>query len=390
MSQRTLPVLTLLLVALAATGPALAAPAVETKRFAASPGGTLTLDLEAGGSVKITGDGGSGISVSYSASFDERSPGSVAFEERADGLKIVSRFSDKSGRHQSSDIDLEIHVPSRYDIELDSMGGGLEIVGLEGTFRGKTMGGELKLQQVRGEARLKTMGGEIHLTDSELDGSLETMGGEVLFRDVTGDVEGSSMGGEVRYERVHRRDGRVAKLEQLEDLPELTDETVQITTMGGPIEVEDARDGVSLHTMGGDIHVKDAARFVKVTTMGGDIRVDEVDGWVQATTMGGDIEVHVVGSGGDVELTSMSGNVTLLVPAGFSMDLDLELAFTRGSGRDHKLVTDFELPQTVSDDWDYGQGSPRKYVRAKGAVGGGGHRVKIRTINGDLTVRRGR
>jgi hypothetical protein len=85
----------------------------------------------------------------------------------------------------------------------------------------------------------------------------------------------------------------------------------------------------------------------------------------------------------------MSGNVTLVVPAGFSMDLDLELAFTRDSGRDYKIATDFDLPRTTTDEWDYDQGSPRKYVRAKGSVGGGGQRVRIRTINGNLTVRSG-
>jgi hypothetical protein len=77
------------------------------------------------------------------------------------------------------------------------------------------------------------------------------------------------------------------------------------------------------------------------------------------------------------------------VPSGFSMNLDLELAFTRDSGRDYKIATDFTLPQTVTDEWDYSQGSPRRYIRAAGAVGGGEHRVKIRTINGDLRIRYG-
>jgi hypothetical protein len=217
---------------------ALAAPDGVTKRFSASPGDLLTLDLRAGGDVKITGDGGSAVSVSYDASFDEASPGFVEVEKTEDGVRIVTRFARDGGRHQSSSIDFDIHVPSRYDVALDSMGGGLEIVGLEGKFRGKTMGGELTLHEVRGEANLETMGGEIRLTDSDLDGSLSTMGGEVLFRNVTGDVDGSSMGGEVRYERVSRGDGRVASPARVGKGSDLTGDTVQISTMGGPIEVE--------------------------------------------------------------------------------------------------------------------------------------------------------
>ena len=78
------------------------------------------------------------------------------------------------------------------DIDLDSMGGGLEIDGVDGKFTGKTMGGGITLTDVRGEARLKTMGGQIHLSDSELDGYLETMGGQVLFENVIGDVKGKT------------------------------------------------------------------------------------------------------------------------------------------------------------------------------------------------------
>ena len=42
-----------------------------------------------------------------------------------------------------------------------------------------------------------------------------------------------------------------------EGLDDRTAETVQISTMGGEIEVEDAPEGADLHTMGGDIRVTD-------------------------------------------------------------------------------------------------------------------------------------
>jgi DUF4097 and DUF4098 domain-containing protein YvlB len=388
MFRSKLRVVTILTAALCLGFFVAAAPESGTKRFPASPGGTLVLDLKTGASVKVTGDGGSGISVTYSGAGHGSGEPGIEFTETDDGLRIVTRFQSPDS-HQNSSVDIDVHVPSPFDIDLDSTGGGLEIVGLEGTFRGKTMGGELKLHDVKGEARLKTMGGEIQLTDSELDGSLETMGGEVLFRDVTGDVKGSSMGGEVRFQRVYRRDGSVASPGGVEDVPGLTDGTVQISTMGGAIDVDEAPEGVAVHTMGGDIVIAEARRFAKVTTMGGDIHIEAVDGWVAATTMGGDVEVRVDGAGGDVDLRSNSGNITLVVPSGFSMNLDLELAFTRDSGRDYKIATDFTLPQTVTDEWDYSQGSPRRYIRAAGAVGGGEHRVKIRTINGDLRIRYG-
>jgi DUF4097 and DUF4098 domain-containing protein YvlB len=356
-----------------------------TREFPADSGGTLVLELDAGGTVKITGTGGSSISVSYTSSCTPQCE--VLFGETRNGLEIRTRFAEKEGR-QNSDIDLEIHVPRYFDVELDSMGGGLSIDGVEGTFEGKTMGGELTLHDVRGEAELTTMGGKITLTDSELDGYLKTMGGEVLFENVIGDVKGSSMGGNVRYKNVQRRDGGLGSPDRIGgDLDEVTTDTVQISTMGGAIEIEDAPEGADVHTMGGNIVIKDAVRFVRAQTMGGDIEIDSIDGWVKATTMAGDVEVTVTGSGGDVTLTSMSGDITLYVPSGFGMDLDLEIAYTRNSRQEYRIDAPGGLTPTVSPDWDYDKGTPRKYIRMSGSVDGGGNTVKIKTVNGNITVK---
>lgn len=356
-----------------------------TREFPADSGGRLVLELDAGGTVKITGTGGSSISVSYTSSC--RPKCDVLFNETRHGLEIRTRFAESEGR-QNSDIDLDIQVPRYFDVELDSMGGGLSIDGVEGTFEGKTMGGELTLHDVRGEAELTTMGGKITLTDSELDGYLKTMGGEVLFENVIGDVKGSSMGGNVRYKNVQRNDGGLGSPDRIGgDLDEITTDTVQISTMGGAIEIEDAPEGADLHTMGGNIEIRDARRFVRAKTMGGDIEIDSIDGWVKATTMAGDVDVTVTGSGGDVTLTSMSGDITLYVPSGFGMDLDLEIAYTRNSRQEYRIDAPGGLTPTVSADWDYDQGTPRKYIRMSGTVDGGGNTVKIKTINGNITVK---
>jgi hypothetical protein len=369
------------MVALAATGSVTAA---EVKKFPAESGGKLVLDLEAGAEVKITGTGGSSVEAEYSVNCTP--PCAVRFEPSGHTLRIVTEFS-KSGRSQSSDIELSLKVPARYDIEVDSMGGGLSIDGVEGKFTGKTMGGELTLRNVRGEATLSTMGGEIHLSDSELDGSLKTMGGAVEFENVVGDVRGSSMGGNVRYRNVRSTGGRVASPERTGGgIAKVDPETVQISTMGGEIKVEEAPEGADLHTMGGDIEVRDARRFVRAKTMGGNVEISSIDGWVDATTMGGNIDTTVTGSGGDVTLTSMSGEIVLTVPAGFGMDLDLEIAFTRNSGKDYKITAPGGLKQTITPDWDHDHGTPRKYIRVTGAVNGGGRAVKVRTVNGNIKI----
>jgi hypothetical protein len=364
-----------------------ASPAAVTRTVPVSSGGKLILDLDTGGDVEISGTGGSSASVSYTASCTPDC--SVDIKEAGDGLRISTSFAGASN-NTTSDVAFKIAVPSRFDVEVQSMGGGISIVGVEGKFTGKTHGGELTLRDVRGQADLTTMGGRISLTESDLDGELKTMGGEVLFENVVGDVKGSSMGGNVRYKNVRRRDGGHGSPPRTgEDLPDAVGETVQISTMGGEIDVEDAPEGADLHTMGGDIHVKGAERFVRAKTMGGDIHIDAVDGWLEAITMGGDVEASVTGNGGHVTLTSMSGDITLHVPAGFGMNLDLEIAFTRNSTQDYRITAPGNLAATTTPEWDREHGTPRKYTRASGAVNGGGNTVKIRTINGNVMVREG-
>lgn len=368
---------------------AIAEPA-GTRKFDVASGGTLTLKLDAGGSVSVTGTGGSSVVVEYTVGSDT-SPGvKVDFDATRNGVTVMTSYAGRS--HQlNSNVEFHIAVPKDFNIKLDSKGGGFEVDGVDGTFSGKTMGGQLVLNKVRGEATLTTMGGEIRVTESELDGALKTMGGVVLFENVIGDVTGSSMGGNVRYKNVQRRNGKLSSPARTGDHDEITAETVQVSTMGGTIDIEDAPEGANLHTMGGNISVSNAKRFVRAKTLGGDIHIESVDGWLDATTLGGDIEATVVGSGGDISLTSLSGDIILHVPAGLAFDIELQIAYTKGSSKSYEIDTPFKLAQSTTSEWDYGHGSPRKYIRASGSVGGGGgHKLKIETMNGNIRIAEGR
>ena len=217
------------------------------------------------------------------------------------------------------------------------------------------------------------MGGSITLTNSDVDGRVKTMGGKALVEDVFGDVKVTSMGGEVTHRRVTRTHG------------DSIGDQVKIDTMGGDINVSDAPSGADVHTMGGDITIDSAREYVKAKTMGGDIRIKEADGWVKATTMAGDVRALVIG-GHDVELTSMSGEVTLVMPEGADLDIEIELSYTKNSSRNYQIYSDFPIDQSESEGWDYDHGTPRKTI--SGVAKGGGNRVVIRTINGNVYLKR--
>jgi DUF4097 and DUF4098 domain-containing protein YvlB len=183
---------------------------------------------------------------------------------------------------------------------------------------------------------------------------------------------------------------------------------IHISKMGGGIDVENAPHGADLSTMGGDIHVGDVAGYAKVSTMGGPITIDHAtgsvnastmgggisighaDGPIKASTMGGDISARIVGDSSserDVELTSHGGTITLTVPKDFPMDVRITLVYTKNAPRSYEIIDHIGLQQQETPDWDYSEGSPRKYIRAAGRVGSGLNHVVIKTTNGDVILK---
>ncbi len=351
------------------------------REFKTTTGKKLEMDLKTGGSIHITGWDRDLVSVKVHGIGDSHPTPNIDFEERSSGVRITSRFATSLQGNSHSNLQFEVQVPKKYDLNLESMGGDFTIQGVEGSMEGKTMGGELQLEGLKGDLDLVTMGGEIALKNSDVNGRVKTMGGTVLVDHVSGNVKATSQGGDVTQRYVSSGAG---------DKP--TGE-VQISSMGGDITVEEAPAGADVHTMGGDVHVRSATDHVKAKTMGGDIVIDAVDGRVTATTMGGDVEVTMVGDASrgdrDVSLQSMGGDITLTVPPALSMDVVITLAYTRDSNRHYKITSDFDLKREESKEWDDSNGSPRKYIYGTGSINSGKNKVKIQTVNGDVRLKKG-
>lgn len=343
----------------------------------ASPGERLTVELR-GGSIEITGSNRTSVLVEATIGGRDAEDVDIEVRRTGRGVEITQEHSRRSHR---SRIDLRVEVPQRFDLDLDTLGGTIGVSNVHGTLEGRTMGGNLTLSRLEGTLDMTTHGGNITLRDSTVDGEVTTMGGQVLLENVRGDVEGTSMGGNVVYRNVTARNGQS------------TGKAVRISTMGGAVNVEDAPEGAELSTMGGNVHVGRARGFVKAKTMGGRIDIDAVDGWVEATTMGGPVRVVMVGNPaqGDrhVMIDSKGGDIELTVPAGLDMDVDVQIAFTRDSSRQYGIRSDFPVQTTSSPEWETGHGTPRRIIQGRGKIGSGRHKVVIRTINGDVKIRRG-
>jgi hypothetical protein len=322
------------------------------REFQVDPGKRLSLDLRTGGKIRIEGWNKPVVSVNGYLKGSDGDDTEVLVEQTSSGVDVRTRFRGGDDDNYDAREEFDIRVPSRFDVEIESMGGGVTIHNVEGEFEGSTMGGGLTLSGLKGRISLSTMGGSVNVTKSHLDGEVSTMGGEVIIEEVTGNVQGSSMGGKV----IHKKSGADGK----------PSGEVNISTMGGEVNVDDAPSGAELSTM--------------------------VDGWVKAETMGGNVKVTVTGDSAkgkkDVELVSYSGDIEITVPANLAMTLDLELAYTKNRSGRYSIKSDFPVKTEESEEWDDEDGSPRKYINGSGKVGAGTHRVRIRTINGDIIVRK--
>ena len=355
----------------------------ETKEFKMKPGSKLSVSLHTGGNVEVQAWNENKVSVDIDNMDVDKA--ALSFKQTDNELEISNDYgSDRESF--DSDATLKIKVPSKFDVNIYTSGGEITIKGVEGTIEGQTMGGDLTLSGLKGKLKLNTMGGEISLKDSEVDGSVKTMGGEVLVENVKGDVDASSMGGQVKQVNVEGRGKSIGK-------------EVNITTMGGDLTVDKAPNGAYLKTMGGKIEINEAGKFLEAETMGGDIEAKKVDGWIKAKTMGGDVDVKMVGNPNDgkrdVTLQSMGGDITLVVPANLSMNIDIEIAYIKDRKHrsddefnKYKIYSDFQINQDRSTEWDNSKGSPRKYIYGKGAVEGGKNKIKIRTINGNVYLKK--
>ncbi len=348
------------------------------KEFNVKPGGTLTLELKTGGSISVEGWNKNIVNVEVTVK--GRDTEDVVVEIGQDGNDVeINSYYDGGDESYKASAKTVVKVPENYNVRLNTMGGGVKIYNVNGKMSGKTMGGELDLKNLKGNLDLMTMGGEVTVKDCEVNGKVHTMGGDILVENVTGDLNAKTMGGKVKQVNVKSSTGS-------------TGSEVNISTMGGPIDVDKAMNGAKVKTMGGDITVNYAEKFVDAETMGGDIEIKSVDGSIRAKTMGGDIEAKLVGdpAKGDrnVSLISMGGDITLTVPAALSMDIEVEIAFTKKYDGDVKIVSDFKLDEEISKEWIKKNGSARKTLTGKAAFGGGKNKIKIYTINGNVYLKK--
>jgi DUF4097 and DUF4098 domain-containing protein YvlB len=189
-------------------------------------------------------------------------------------------------------IEYRVTVPQRFDAELETSGGSIEVGDLSGQVRVRTSGGSLDIGRVEGSVDGHTSGGSITVRGARGRSLLRTSGGSIRLDEVNGDVDAETSGGSIT---VTRASGNV-----------------RVHTSGGSIDVGEPAGGIDASTSGGSINVRvpgDRGFTIDAATSGGgvstnfDVRRDPDErSRLRASVNGGGPTLRLRTSGGGISI----------------------------------------------------------------------------------------
>jgi DUF4097 and DUF4098 domain-containing protein YvlB len=254
------------------------------------------------------------------------------FSVTVSGNKLTATAKPKRNFQNWNDalsISYKIYVPTVCGTQLYTSGGGISISNLSGDEHFSTSGGGLEVKGLTGKISGHTSGGGIDISDSKDDIDMETSGGG---------IEASRCSGQIR-----------------------------LNTSGGSITLNDLNGNIRATTSGGNVEAEKITGELVTHTSGGNISLESMSGSLEASTSGGNIDVQLTATGKYVKLSNSGGSVSLQIPKGKGLDLDIH-----GDGIRTEGLSNFS-------------GSMEK-ESINGTVNGGGMPVDIHAGSGGVTI----
>ena len=169
---------------------------------------------------------------------------------------IAVKKSDWGSWSWSNDFSLIVVVPNKFNLDIKTSGGDLEIKSISGDIVLATSGGDIELKNSQGSLSARTSGGDVEIKSFVGNSLLKTSGGDIEVKMIDGDVEAKTSGGDIV---ISSSNGKVVA-----------------GTSGGDIQIkyDGINSGMELYTSGGSISAtlpSDFAADVTLKTSGGSI-----------------------------------------------------------------------------------------------------------------------
>ena len=296
------------------------------------------------------------------------------------GLYITSEGPGHRRHGPGVSVQFHLTVPQRFNVDIETQGGDVDVsnaltgeaklttaggnvrvADISGLLRIETAGGNISLNKVGGKLEARTAGGSIHVGDVGADASLETSGGEISTGRVIGTLRAETAGGDLV---IGGAGGQLVA-----------------QTAGGQISVGPSGGSVRAETAGGSIRLHGARGRVVVETEGGSIDLLNVESAVRASTSAGRILAQfncTKQSFGPSELATSMGDVFVYLPVNVPLTIDAAIDAAAG----HRIISDFPLVVQGQEE------VVPSTIRGHGALLGGGEILKIRTVSGNIEIRK--
>lgn len=283
----------------------------EKKSFPVNAGGQLFIDTDKG-SIIVETHNNSEIEVELlltaKTNDDELAEKlfnsfKVSYDHSGSDLKIFGKYEGAKswlknlfGGSNSNKLNVKfiITVPEKFNVDLNTSGGGISVGDLEGLVEARTSGGGLNFGNISGNIDGKTSGGGITIGECAGNIKISTSGGGIKIKKCEGTVDAHTSGGGITVNEVYG--------------------AIDASTSGGSVYAsitEQPKDNCSLTTSGGGITVKLAKNInlnLDAKTSGGNVNTDfpiTIKGKVDRSKLNGKIN----DGGPDLYLRSSGGSI---------------------------------------------------------------------------------
>ncbi len=297
------------------------------------------------------------------------------------GGAYLSGRSQREGRNTlQAGAEFHIVIPARFNADVETKGGSIDVEGLDGELVAVTAGGNIRTGDVSGATRVETAGGNIRVGNVGARLEARTAGGGIRTGNIKGDATLQTSGGEVVA-------GQIAG-------------ALKAETAGGDVVLRGASGSLEARTAGGQILIGESGGSVLAQTAGGSIRLLGARGRMEVKTAGGSIDLWQIRSAVDAataaghilaqidpadktfapcEFQNASGDVLVYLPPDLPLTVDAAIDAAAG----HEIITDFPLRiQREKDSFVQGK------LRGNGELNGGGEVLRIRTVSGNIEIRK--
>ena len=364
----------LLIEALSSIDPAENFPKLSAEKSGTIPtpdGRSLRVNVDLG-NVQVFTDESAQISYHAIVEADTRDPGAEEFLRQFNfiarqtpwGVALDGKVPGQ-GLHGRFSATIEIHIPRRYNLEVSTGGGNIEVQDIDGHIRLTSAGGNIYVGRVGGAwragreaARIDTQGG--HITVGDVAGTLRatTSGGHITAGNIGGDAVLRTGGGQIYA-------GKIAG-------------TAALDSGGGNIHIEGAGSTVTADTAGGGIVLRQADAPLRVSANNGGITAWLRD--ISGPKTGGDAAAQKPRQSS--QLSSTGGDIVLYIPRKLAVTIDAIVE--QGSG--HRVATDPSLPVKISC---HDSSDTARTIHCAGLLNGGGALFHVKAVSGNIVLRLG-